>query len=85
MISNRLLMSILASRPNIGQRSARHETNQSHVMLNWPLTFFFLALIAGVLGFTSVAGAAASIAQVLFFAFLVLLLFSAIHRHERRL
>jgi uncharacterized membrane protein YtjA (UPF0391 family) len=54
-------------------------------MLNWPITFLFLALIAGALGFTSIAGAAATIAQVLFFIFLALLLSSAIHRHERRL
>jgi uncharacterized membrane protein YtjA (UPF0391 family) len=55
------------------------------LMLNWTLTFLVLALIAGVLGFTSVAGAAASIAQVLFVIFLGLLLSSAIHHHERRL
>ncbi|MES2657571.1 MAG: DUF1328 domain-containing protein [Verrucomicrobiota bacterium] len=46
-------------------------------MLNWTLTFLILALIAGVLGFTSVAGAAASIAQALFFVFLILLVVSA--------
>ncbi len=48
-----------------------------HSMLNWTLTFLILALIAGVLGFTSVAGAAASIAQALFFVFLILLVVSA--------
>ncbi|MEO5916790.1 MAG: DUF1328 domain-containing protein [Luteolibacter sp.] len=47
-------------------------------MLNWTLTFLVLALIAGLLGFTSIAGAAASIAQILFFAFVILLLVSAL-------
>lgn len=41
-------------------------------MLSWALTFLVLALIAGVLGFGVVAGTAASIAQVLFFLFIVL-------------
>lgn len=46
-------------------------------MLNWTLIFLVLALIAGVLGFTSIAGDAAAIARILFFAFLVLLVVSA--------
>lgn len=47
-------------------------------MLSWTLLFLVLALVAAVLGFTSVAGAALGIAQILFFVFLVLLLVSAI-------
>jgi uncharacterized membrane protein YtjA (UPF0391 family) len=46
-------------------------------MLNWTLIFLVLALIAGVLGFTSIAGGAADIARILFFAFLILLVVSA--------
>ena len=46
-------------------------------MLNWTLIFLLLALISGVLGFTSIAGGAASIGRILFFAFLVLLVVSA--------
>jgi uncharacterized membrane protein YtjA (UPF0391 family) len=46
-------------------------------MLNWTLIFLVLALISGVLGFTSIAGDAASIARILFYAFLVLLVVSA--------
>ena len=38
--------------------------------------FLIIALVAGVLGFTSIAGAAAGIAQVLFVIFLVLFLAS---------
>ncbi len=41
-------------------------------MLRWSLVFLIVAAIAGVLGFTSVAGAAIGIAKVLFFIFLVL-------------
>ena len=41
-------------------------------MLGWALTFLVVALIAAVLGFTSVAGAAMGIAKILFFVFLVL-------------
>jgi uncharacterized membrane protein YtjA (UPF0391 family) len=47
------------------------------IMLNWTLTFLILALIAGLLGFTSLAGTAAVIAQTLFFIFLLLLVISA--------
>lgn len=41
-------------------------------MLKWALIFFIIALIAGALGFTEVAGAASFIAKALFFVFLVL-------------
>ncbi|MDO8323796.1 MAG: DUF1328 domain-containing protein [Phenylobacterium sp.] len=36
-------------------------------MLKWALIFAVVALIAGALGFTGMAGAAAGIAKVLFF------------------
>lgn len=41
-------------------------------MLSYALTFFIIALIAGVLGFGVIAGTAASIAKILFIIFLVL-------------
>ncbi|MDY0039161.1 MAG: DUF1328 domain-containing protein [Desulforhabdus sp.] len=41
-------------------------------MLAWALTFLIIALIAGLLGFTTVAGAAIEFAKILFFVFLVL-------------
>ncbi len=47
-------------------------------MLSWALTFLVIALIAGVLGFTGVYVAAAGIAKILFFVFLVLFLVSLI-------
>lgn len=45
-------------------------------MLRWVITFFVIAIIAGLLGFTNIAGDLAYIAKVLFFIFLVLLLIS---------
>ncbi|HVK42738.1 MAG: hypothetical protein K0Q62_596 [Phenylobacterium sp.] len=47
-------------------------------MLGWALTFLVVALIAGVLGFTSIAGAAMGVAKILFFVFLVLFVVSLI-------
>jgi uncharacterized membrane protein YtjA (UPF0391 family) len=40
-------------------------------MLKWALIFAVVALIAGGLGFGGVAGAAAGIAKILFFLFLL--------------
>ena len=45
-------------------------------MLYWSLVFLVVALIAGVLGFTGVYMAAAGIAKILFFVFLVLFIVS---------
>lgn len=47
-------------------------------MLQWALIFFILAIIAGAFGFGTIAGAAAGIAQILFFVFLILLLVSLV-------
>lgn len=41
-------------------------------MLRWALVFLVLALIAGVLGFTGIAGDSVYIAKILFFIFLVI-------------
>ncbi len=41
-------------------------------MLHWAVTFFIIAIIAALLGFTSIAGSAVEIAKILFFVFLVL-------------
>ena len=41
-------------------------------MLKWALIFFLVALVAGALGFGGIATAAAGIAKVLFFIFVVL-------------
>ena len=41
-------------------------------MLKWALIFFVIALIAGALGFTTIAGTSIAIAKVLFFIFLAI-------------
>ena len=53
-------------------------------MLGWALTFLVVALIAGVLGFTTVAGAAIGVAKILFFVFLILFLVSLVMNFVRR-
>ena len=47
-------------------------------MLSWALTFFLLAVIAALLGFGVIAFAAAEVAKILFFLFLVLFVVSLI-------
>lgn len=55
-------------------------------MLYYALVFFIVALVAGILGFGVVAFAAAEIARVLFFIFLVLFIVSLVtHASRRRL
>lgn len=53
-------------------------------MLRWALAFFIIALIAAVLGFGGIAVAAAGIAKILFFIFLVLFLVALVSGLVRR-
>jgi uncharacterized membrane protein YtjA (UPF0391 family) len=53
-------------------------------MLYYALIFLVVALLAGLLGFGVVAFAAAEIARILFFVFLVLFLVSIISHLVRR-
>jgi len=41
-------------------------------MLRWAATFFVIAIVAALFGFTQIAGSAMDIAKILFFIFLVL-------------
>lgn len=43
-------------------------------MLRWALIFAVIALIAGLLGFTGIAGTSMAIAKTLFYIFLVIFL-----------
>jgi uncharacterized membrane protein YtjA (UPF0391 family) len=52
-------------------------------MLGWAILFAVLAFIAGGMGFFALAGLAASIAKILFFVFLVLLVISFVIRTAR--
>ena len=47
-------------------------------MLGWALTFLVVALVAGVLGFTTIAGAAIAIAKLVFYVFLILFVVSLV-------
>jgi uncharacterized membrane protein YtjA (UPF0391 family) len=54
----------------VEETALRFETEAP--MVYWALTFLLVAVIAAVFGFTGVALAAAGIAKLLFFLFLVL-------------
>jgi uncharacterized membrane protein YtjA (UPF0391 family) len=54
------------------------------MMLRWALVFFVVALIAAVLGFTGIAVAAAGVAKILFFLFVVLFLITLLGHVVRR-
>ena len=47
-------------------------------MLRFAVVFLIIALIAGAMGFTQIAGESSWIAQVLFFVFLVLFIVSIV-------
>ncbi|MCE3295759.1 MAG: hypothetical protein K0R65_1473 [Crocinitomicaceae bacterium] len=47
-------------------------------MLKWSAIFFVIAIIAAIFGFTDVASGASSIALVIFYIFLVLVIISFI-------
>ena len=53
-------------------------------MLYWALMFFVVALVAALFGFTGISLAAAGVAKILFFVFLVLFLVSLIAHAARR-
>jgi uncharacterized membrane protein YtjA (UPF0391 family) len=53
-------------------------------MLQWALAFFIIALIAAIFGFGGIALAAAGIAKILFFIFLVLFLVALVSGLMRR-
>jgi uncharacterized membrane protein YtjA (UPF0391 family) len=43
-------------------------------MLRWAFIFLVIGLVAGLLGFTGVAGASIAIAKTLFFVFIIIFL-----------
>jgi uncharacterized membrane protein YtjA (UPF0391 family) len=47
-------------------------------MFGWALTFLIVALVAAVLGFGGIAGAAVSIAKIIFFVAIVLFAISVV-------
>ena len=57
---------------------------QEENMLRWALGFFVIAIIAAIFGFGGIALAAAGIAKILFFLFLVLFLLTLVGGLVRR-
>jgi uncharacterized membrane protein YtjA (UPF0391 family) len=53
-------------------------------MLRWAIAFFIIALLAAIFGFGGIAVAAAGIAKILFFIFLVLFLVALLSGLLRR-
>jgi uncharacterized membrane protein YtjA (UPF0391 family) len=74
--------------PTAGQQNTRFgpttKKREEGAMLRWALGFFIVALIAAVLGFSGIAVAAAGIANIFFFIFLVLFLVSLVGHLLRR-
>ena len=62
------------ARPHREPPDARWVRPAQHLifMLKWALIFFLIALVAGALGFTTIAGASIAIAKILFFIFLAI-------------
>ena len=80
MTSLPALMAILFSMPAASfmeRRSNRRPAMISNISLA-RVVFLLIALIAGAMGFGGIAGSASVIAQVLFFVFLVLFIFSLV-------
>jgi uncharacterized membrane protein YtjA (UPF0391 family) len=53
-------------------------------MLGWTVTFLVIALVAGIFGFGGIAVAAAGIAKILFYIFLILFVASLLGGLIRR-
>jgi uncharacterized membrane protein YtjA (UPF0391 family) len=56
----------------MSERNSITQSQTEALMIYWALVFLLVAIIAAVFGFTGVALAAAGIAKLLFFVFLVL-------------
>jgi len=71
--------------PTLGASITNNEDDDRRLkMLRWALGFFIVALIAGLLGFTGISLAAASIAKFLFYLFLILFLVTLMGHLLRR-
>jgi uncharacterized membrane protein YtjA (UPF0391 family) len=54
-------------------------------MLSWAVIFLIIAVIAGILGFTTIVGTALGIAKILFVVFLILFIIFLIMGRRPRL
>lgn len=48
----------------------------TNLMISWAITFLIIAIIAALLGFTSIMGTSLYIAKILFFVFIVMFVIS---------
>jgi uncharacterized membrane protein YtjA (UPF0391 family) len=76
-ISHRINRTLMASILNLN-------SGEVCIMLRWALIFFVVALLAAVLGFTGIALAAAGIAKILFYVFVILFAVSLLRHVARR-
>ncbi|MGI9013612.1 MAG: DUF1328 domain-containing protein [Phycisphaerales bacterium] len=53
-------------------------------MLYWSIVFLVIAIIAGLLGFTSIMGTSMGIAKILFFVFLVVFIITLIMNFAKK-
>ena len=61
-----------------------YDEPEDSIMLRWALIFFVVALLAAVLGFTGIALAAAGVAKILFYIFVILFVLSLLGHVARR-
>jgi uncharacterized membrane protein YtjA (UPF0391 family) len=61
-----------------------HPPGRNDMMLRWALGFFLIAIVAAIFGFGGIALAAAGMAKILFFIFLVLFLVALLGGLVRR-
>jgi uncharacterized membrane protein YtjA (UPF0391 family) len=66
----------VAHTPQFDIATAQVRYDKEINMLHYAVVFLVIALIAGVLGFTGIAGASVGIAKILFTVFLVLFIVS---------
>jgi uncharacterized membrane protein YtjA (UPF0391 family) len=65
-------------------RGIERDGAKEAIMLGWALVFLIVALVAGMLGFTGIAGASAGMAKILFWVFLLVFLLSLVLRGRPR-
>jgi uncharacterized membrane protein YtjA (UPF0391 family) len=84
----KILLPLYGSLPLLSANSSQSllipDLKGGFAMLRWALIFFIVALLAAVLGFTGIAVAAAGVAKVLFFLFVVLFLITLLGHVARR-
>jgi uncharacterized membrane protein YtjA (UPF0391 family) len=66
------------------QKKSTYTDVEEGTMLRWAIAFFIVALVAALFGFAGIAVAAAGIAKILFYLFLILFLVTLVGHLLRR-